>query len=116
MALLNLDLAESLAIHQEYEWSANLMFEGRLGAATVVGKLFDRYDGNDLATFRVDPPRFLQDINRSRVRLFLPALTTRSLPLTGTGYIVYNVRLTRSGRSPILLLAGRAKVLPALEL
>lgn len=116
MALLTLDLTESLAIHQEYEWRADLMFVGRLGSGTVAGKLFDRYGGNELATFRADPPRFLSDLNRTRVSIFLPAIVTRSLPLTGSGYVVYNVRLARTGRSPLLLLAGRAKVLPSLEL
>lgn len=116
MAILNLDLSEALAIHQDYEWRANLLFEGQLGAASVVGKVFDRYGGNELAVFRSDPPRFLRDINTTRVSLFLPSIVTRSLPLTGTGYVIYNVRLTRSGRPPVLILAGRAKVLPALEL
>lgn len=116
MALLTLDLSESLAIVQDYEWRANLLIEGQLLAASVAGKLFDRYDGNDLATFRVDPPRYLRDLDRTRISIFLPALATRGLPLTGSGYLVYNVRLTRVGKPPILLLAGRAKVLPSLEL
>lgn len=116
MAILNLDLAGSLAVHQGYEWRAIVLIGGKAIGSSVVGKVFDRFGGTDLATFRFEPPRYLPEVDKTRFPLFLTASTTSALPLTGSGFYVYNIRLTRPGKQPILLLAGKVKILAAVPL
>jgi hypothetical protein len=116
MAFLTVDLAQSLAIQRGYEWRVILLTEGNQAGALMAGKIFNRFDGQELAQLRSQVSRYIPDIDKTRFELFLPANQTLNLPLSGSGYFLYNVRMQRLGRAPLLLLAGKVQVLPSLPL
>jgi len=116
MAFLTVDLTAALAIQQGYEWRLILLQPGNVVGSLLLGKIFNRYDGMALATFRSQVAQYLPDIDKTRFELYLPANNTRDVPLTGSGYWLYNVRMNRLGKAPLLLLAGKVQVLPSLSL
>lgn len=116
MAILTLDLAGPLAINQGYEWRASILYPGNAIGARLIGKIYDRFNGIELVTFQAGQARFDGTLNRTQLELLLPSRVTQALPLTGSGYWVYNVRLTVAARQPQLLLAGKVKILPTLPL
>jgi hypothetical protein len=114
MALLTVDLFESLAITQGYEWKVTLLLPGDLRGSQIVGRIYNRYGGNELRSFRDTVGEYIPDLNKTRFVLSIPPSLTAALPLTGSGYWVYNVRLDRFGVRQTLLLAGKVRVNPSL--
>lgn len=114
MALLTVDLFESLAITQGYQWQVTLLLPGDLRGSQVVGRIYNRYGGNELVSFRDTVGEFITDLNKTRFVLTLSTAQTTALPLTGSNYWVYNVRLDRFGVRQLLLLTGKVRVNPSL--
>lgn len=116
MAILSIDFFGPLSISQGYEWRVVLLQPGNVAGSFLSGKIFNRYGGNELATFRTQQGLFLRDLNQTRFELFLPDSMTQNLPLTNSGYWVYNVKMSRLGKAPLLLMSGKVRVYPTLEL
>lgn len=119
MALLNIDLAGSLAIDQGYEWRATLIYPSDFRLGQLRGKIFTSFDedAEELATFQFRTGRFDAEKNQTPIVMLLPASVTRDLPLTeGNDRSVYQVQLRTSSRSPISLMRGSVQVLPVLPL
>lgn len=113
MAIINLDLVGSLAIHQRYEWRATLLFPGAI-SGSIKGAILSEPGGELLATLKVEASRFDAAKNETRQPIFLTAQQTTTLPLTGGGFWVYNVVYSRFGKPSQLLIDGKVHVLPSL--
>ncbi len=116
MALLNLDLFDTLAINQGYDWRATILYPGNILGSRLVGKIYSSYGGSEIETFRTEQTQFIQELNQTRLILFLNSGQTARMPQTGSRYWIYNVKLFLPSRSPVLLLSGRCKVIPSLPL
>lgn len=114
MAIYILDLFESLAINQGYQWKVTMLLPGDERGSQIVGKIWNRYGGNELVAFRVNIGEYLPDLNKTRFVLTLTSAQTASLPLTGSNYWVYNIRKDRFGARQALLLSGKVHVYPSL--
>ena len=114
MAILTVDLFESLAITQGYQWQVTLLLPGDVRGSQVVGRIYNRFGGNELVSFRNNVGEYIADLNKTRFVMRLTTAQTAALPLTGSGYWVYNVRLDRFGSKQLLLLAGKVRVNPSL--
>ena len=114
MAILTLDLFESLAIVQGYDWQVSVLLAGDQRGSQLVGKIFNRYDGLELLGFGSNQGQFLTDINKTRFRLTIPRQQTSTLPLTGSNFWVWNLRQNRFNIPPRLLVAGKVRVNPSL--
>ena len=114
MAILTLDLFESLAIVQGYDWQVSVLLAGDQRGSQLIGKIFNRYGGLELVGFSSNQGRFIEDVNKTRYQLSIPRQMTSTLPLTGSNFWVYNVRQNRFNIPPRLLIAGKVRVNPSL--
>lgn len=114
MAVYTLDLFESLAINQGYQWKVTLLLPGDERGSQIVGKIYNRFGGTELVAFRVNLGEYIPDLNKTRFVLTLTTAQTVALPLTGSNYWVYNIRKDRFGARQELLLAGKVRVYPSL--
>lgn len=116
MAIVNLDLTGSYGITQGYEWRLHIWYPGNVISSAPWGRIWSAYEPNaSLARFSFDRLTHDPALNRTKIPVLLSAFTTRNLEVTGSGFYVYEIRLSLPNRSPKQLIAGRVHVYPSIE-
>jgi hypothetical protein len=116
MALANLDLTGSYAIHQKYEWRLAIYYPGNVINAALWGQIWSAYEpGKGLAQFTFERATYDPVLNQTKLPVVLTSFTTGNLIPTGNGFYVYEISISLPRRNPQPLLAGKVHVLPSLE-
>lgn len=116
MAIVNLDLIGSFAITQGYEWRVNIYHPGNIIQVSPWGQIWQGYEPEQgLAKFTFDRAVYDPVLDQTKVPAVLNSFITQNLPLTGSGFFVYEIRFSLSGRSPQQVLAGKVHILPSIQ-
>lgn len=116
MPIVNLDLVGSYAIDQGYEWRLRIVHPGNVQNAAMWGQIWEEYaPGKGIQQFTFERSRYDAATDQTIIPVAIDAFRTRSLPLTGGGFYVYEIRLSLPGKPAKPLLGGKVHVLPTIE-
>lgn len=115
MAVVNLDLIGSFAITQGYEWRVNLYHPGNIINVSPWGQVWADYaPGNGMAQFSFERATYDPVLDLTKIPAVINSFITKELPLTGSGFFVYEIRFSLTGKPAQQMMAGRVHVLPSL--
>lgn len=116
MAVVNLDLVGSFAITQGYEWRVNLYHPGNIINVSPWGQIWADYaPSNGLAQFSFERATYDPVLDLTKIPAVINAFITKELPLSGSGWFVYEIRFSFTGKSAQQMMSGRVHVLPSIQ-